>query len=108
MQKGISDLIKDAGFSPREFAALLKSEEIPFQYNKQNWYNLRHGLIRPKDPFMYLWLSEKLNVDVSTIINRYSDHVRGVHKTGPNIVEKLVKQPKESTTKPKDDFDFIP
>lgn len=74
MEKGINQLIIDAGLTPQKLSKMMKEDYAPFKYSKNNWRNLRIGYTKPQDPFLYLYFSEKLKVSVETIIMCYSDY----------------------------------
>jgi hypothetical protein len=74
MEKGINQLIVDAGLTPQKLSQKMKEDKAPFKYSKNNWRNLRIGYTKPQDPFLYIYFAKVLKVPVETIIMAYSEH----------------------------------
>lgn len=73
-RKGIKDLMEQHRFHAKHIAKAMIDNEVPGNWDSlQNIYNLVSGSICPKDPYVYVVLSNLFNLDISQIIIRYSD-----------------------------------
>lgn len=70
---GIRDLMEAQRFQAKHIAKTMKDYGVPGNWNSiQNIYNLMSGDIIPKDPYVFIALANMLNVELSTILIRYS------------------------------------
>jgi hypothetical protein len=73
-QKGIVDLMEAKRFRPKHIAEELIKHNVPGKWNiYQNIYNLINGRVIPKDAYIYILFSNLLEVELKTILYRYSD-----------------------------------
>ncbi len=73
-QKGIIDLMEAKRYRPKHIAEELVNHNIPGNWSiYQNIYNLINGKVIPKDAYIYILFSDLLEVDVKTILYRYSE-----------------------------------
>jgi len=74
MKKGVKDLMKDKRYQTKHIIQKLKESNIPGNWDSyQNIYNLVDGVIKPKDPYVYMVMSSMLDISVEEVILRYSD-----------------------------------
>jgi hypothetical protein len=72
-RKGIKDLLDAHGSSVKSIQEALVHERIPGNWlSSQNVYNLVNGNTIPRDAYVYIFLSEFLQVDVKKILSRYT------------------------------------
>jgi hypothetical protein len=71
--RGIEDLIKPKRDRAKDLAEEMIKLGVPGSWDvKQNLYNLIKGRIAPRDPYVYVVLANLLEVDVETILYRYT------------------------------------
>jgi len=71
--KGIKDLMESQRYKIKHLSKALKEANIPGNWDStQNLYNLTNGEVVPKDAYVYVVMSNLLNVDIKTILNRYT------------------------------------
>jgi hypothetical protein len=71
--KGIKDLMESQRYKIKHLSKALKEANIPGNWDStQNLYNLANGEVVPKDAYVYVVMSNLLNVDIKTILNRYT------------------------------------
>lgn len=71
---GVSDLFESMNIKKSEFRSQMKESGIPFSYsNYETFYNLIDGKTRPRDPMVYIYLSNKLSIPLEEILLRYSE-----------------------------------
>ena len=71
--KGIRDLMESQRYKMKHLSKALKDANIPGNWDStQNLYNLANGDVVPKDAYVYVAMSNLLNVDIKTILNRYT------------------------------------
>jgi hypothetical protein len=71
--RGIEDLIKPKRYRARDIAEEMIRLSVPGSWEvKQNLYNLIKGRVVPRDPYVYVVLANLLEVDVETILYRYT------------------------------------
>ena len=84
--KGISDLMEARRFKPKHIADELFKQKVPGNWKLyQNVYNLVNGNIVPKDAYIYIVLANLLDVDVKTILYRYSSFGNEVEVTSDDF-----------------------
>ena len=71
--KGIVDLMQAKRYRPKHIASELVKHNIPGNWNYHNIYNLINGKVIPKDAYIYILFANLLDVDLKTILYRYSD-----------------------------------
>jgi hypothetical protein len=72
-KNGIKDLMDSQRFRPQHIQKALRDSSAPGNWDSiQNVYNLIKGNNLPKDPYVYVVLANTLNVDVTTVIMRYT------------------------------------
>jgi len=72
-QKGIVDLMEVKRFRPKHITQELIKHNVPGNWNYHNIYNLINGNVIPKDAYIYILFSNLLDVDLKTILYRYSN-----------------------------------
>ncbi len=73
-QKGIIDLMEAKRYRPKHIADELIKHNVPGKWNiYQNIYNLINGKVIPKDAYIYILFADLLDVDLRTILYRYSE-----------------------------------
>lgn len=71
--RGIEDLIKPKRYKAQHIAEEMIRLGVPGNWDiKQNLYNLIKGRIVPRDAYVYIVLADLLDVDVRTILYRYT------------------------------------
>lgn len=71
-KKGVKDLMKEKRFSFGHLQKALMEREVPGNWDTyQNVYNLINGTT-PRDAYAYIVLSDLMDVDLRTILLRYS------------------------------------
>lgn len=74
MKKGIADLMAKNNLRWSDLRDLIVNSEIPqFSGTYNNVWNLINAKINPKDPSIYILLSQVFDVSLSDIILRYSE-----------------------------------
>jgi hypothetical protein len=72
--RGIEDLIKPKRYRAGDLAEEMINLGVPGSWEvKQNVYNLIKGRVAPRDPYVYIVLAKLLEVDVETILLRYTN-----------------------------------
>lgn len=72
--KGIKDLMSNGRYKPLHLSDALKANGVPGNWDcYQNVYNLINGHIVPKDAYVLIVIAELLNLDLKSIIYRYSN-----------------------------------
>ena len=70
---GIVDLMQSKRYRPKHIANELIKYNVPGNWKLyQNVHNLVCGHVVPKDAYIYILLANLLDVDVKTILYRYS------------------------------------
>lgn len=71
--RGISDLMESKRFRPKHIADELTRQKVPGSWaTHQNVYNLINGKVMPRDAYVFIVLANLLDVDIKTILYRYS------------------------------------
>lgn len=71
--RGIEDLIKPKRYRAKDIADEMIKLGVPGSWDiKQNLYNLIKGRIVPRDAYVYVVLANLLEVDIKTILYRYT------------------------------------
>jgi hypothetical protein len=71
--RGIRDLMESQRYKIKHLSKALKDGGVPGNWDStQNLYNLANGDVVPKDAYAYVIMAKMLDVDVPTILNRYS------------------------------------
>lgn len=71
--RGIRDLMESQRYKIKHLSKALKDAGVPGNWEStQNLYNLANGDVVPKDAYAYVVMAKMLDVDVPTILNRYS------------------------------------
>lgn len=84
-RKGVKDIMVSQRYRPTHVRDALLKSSVPGNWKSlQNVYNLVSGSVNPKDPYVFIVLSNLLNVDIRDIIIRYSN-VGGVISDNLNI-----------------------
>ena len=72
--RGIEDLIKPKRYRAGDLAEEMINLGVPGSWViKQNLYNLIKGKVAPRDPYVYIVLAKLLDVDVETILLRFTN-----------------------------------
>jgi hypothetical protein len=87
--RGIRDLMESQRYKIKHLSKALKDGGVPGNWDStQNLYNLANGEVVPKDAYAYVIMAKMLDVDVGTILNRYSAiTIVNEEAFTPNIVE---------------------
>jgi hypothetical protein len=87
--RGIRDLMESQRYKIKHLSKALKDAGVPGNWEStQNLYNLANGDVVPKDAYAYVVIAKMLDVDVNTILRRYSTiTVVNEDVFTPNIVE---------------------
>ena len=76
-RKGIRDLMERKSFKPSHLQKSLIESEIPGRWEGknglQNVYNLINGSIVPRDSYVFVFLSESLETDVTEVLMRFTE-----------------------------------
>lgn len=87
--KGIRHIIDDNGLKMTHLQKLLTKKNIPGKWDShKNVTNLVNGYVKPVDPYVYIFLSEYLNVGLEEIIYYYSEVKQEYKKVEFDINEK--------------------
>ena len=71
--KGVLDLMDAKRYKYNHIKQELIKHNIPGNWNSyQNIYNLVQGNVTPKDAYIYILFAKLFEVDVNTILYRYS------------------------------------
>lgn len=71
--RGIRDLMESQRYKTKHLSKALKDAGVPGNWDStQNLYNLANGDVVPKDAYAYVVMAKMLDVDLPTILNRYS------------------------------------
>lgn len=71
--RGIMDLMESKRYKPKHIAQELIKNDVPGNWTTyQNVHNLVCGHVVPKDAYIYIMLANLLDVDIKTILYRYS------------------------------------
>lgn len=72
--KGVKDFMERERFAPRHISKALIEKNVPGNWDSyMNIYNLVNGISVPRDAYVYIVLSDILNVDLKTVLYRYSE-----------------------------------
>lgn len=72
--KGIKDLMEQQRYSIKHIQKALVDSEVPGNWlSTQNVYNLINGNTIPRDPYVYIFISDFLGEELRKIIYRYTD-----------------------------------
>lgn len=72
-RSGVQDLMEKHRFRAQHIQKALLEAGTPGNWKSiQNVYNLVRGLTTPKDPYVYIVLSNILMVDIDVILYRYT------------------------------------
>ena len=67
------DLMESKRYKPKHIAQELIKNDVPGNWNTyQNVHNLVCGHVVPKDAYIYIMLANLLDVDIKTVLYRYS------------------------------------
>ena len=94
--KGIKDILEHRRYRVADLQRLLIKDDVPGNWSSyMNVSNLANGSM-PRDANVFLFLSELLEVDLSVILNRYSErtyvgdsHVRHISMHPQGDIEKI-------------------
>jgi hypothetical protein len=71
--RGVMDLMESKRYKPKHIAEELIKNDVPGNWKLyQNVHNLVCGYVVPKDAYIYIMLANLLDVDIKTILYRYS------------------------------------
>lgn len=71
--RGVLDLMKPKRYRPKDIADKMAELSVPGNWDiYQNVYNLVSGKIVPRDAYVYIVLANLLEVDVETVLYRYT------------------------------------
>ena len=71
--KGVKDLLYNRSIKTKDLQEALIKDNLGGNWGSlQNVYNLINGNVNPKDPYIYIFLAELLDVSVRSIIMRYT------------------------------------
>lgn len=71
--RGVLDLMKPKRYRTRDIAEQMIKHGVPGSWDTyQNVYNLVSGRIVPRDAYVYVVLANVLEIDVETILYRYT------------------------------------
>ncbi len=71
--KGIKDLLESKRLNKKYVTETLLLKNTPGNWTcRQNVANLINGDCAPRDPYVYIALSDMLDEDIKTILHRYS------------------------------------
>jgi len=74
MNRGIRDLMDLHRFQLKHIQNELLMKNVPGNWEcRQNVYNLTTGKITPKDAYIYILLANMFQVDIETMLYRYSN-----------------------------------
>lgn len=77
MNRGVRDLMELHRFQLKHIQNELLLKNVPGNWkSRQNVYNLTAGHITPKDAYVYILLAQIFQVDIETMLYRYSDMSR--------------------------------
>jgi hypothetical protein len=72
--KGVRDIMEKKRYRPKDVKDVLNKKNVPGNWKEyQNLYNLINGVVRPKDPYVYIVIANLLEESIESIILRYSD-----------------------------------
>ena len=72
--KGIRHIIDGNGLKMTHLQKLLTENNIPGKWDShKNVTNLINGYVKPVDPYVYIFLSEYLNIRLEEVIHYYSE-----------------------------------
>jgi|APGre2960657404_1045060.scaffolds.fasta_scaffold119999_3 hypothetical protein len=87
MNKGVRDLMELHRFQLKHIQNELLLKNVPGNWkSRQNVYNLTIGHITPKDAYVYILLANIFEVDIETMLYRYSK----ISKTDINESQKII------------------
>jgi hypothetical protein len=87
-KQGVKDLMRSKRYSIAHLTEALQARSVPGNWDTyQNVYNFINGRT-PRDAYAYIVLADLLDVDLRTILLRYSTVEEGMTKAGVDLNEK--------------------